>query len=58
MDAQTAGQARRTRARTAASVVVPGAAASVAGRRTFGWSDPSTHNSGAAGLLNPAEAVR
>ena len=42
MDAQTAGQARRTRARIAASVVVLGAAASVAGLGTFGTFTDST----------------
>ena len=42
MTAQTAGQARRTRTRIAASVVVLGAAASVAGLGTFGTFTDST----------------
>ena len=42
MTAQSAGQARRTRARVAASVVVLGAAASVAGLGTFGTFTDST----------------
>ena len=42
MDAHTAGQARRTRARIGASVVVLGAAASVAGLGTFGTFTDST----------------
>lgn len=42
MTAQTAGQARRTRTRIAASVVVLGAAASVAGLGTYGTFTDST----------------
>ena len=42
MTAQTAGQTRRTRTRIAASVVVLGAAASVAGLGTFGTFTDST----------------
>ncbi|TFV64484.1 hypothetical protein E4P41_00990 [Geodermatophilus sp. DF01-2] len=42
MTAQNAGQSRRTRARIAASVVVLGAAASVAGLGTFGTFTDST----------------
>ena len=43
MTAQTTGQARRTRTRIAASVVVLGAAASVAGLGTFGTFTDSTN---------------
>ena len=42
MSVQTAGRARRTRTRTTASVVVLGAAASVAGLGTFGTFTDST----------------